>query len=50
MTSPLQIGTEALTQADVVAVARDGRPVTLGPDALTAMAASRAVVDRKSVV
>lgn len=45
MTSPVQIGTQPLTRADVVAVARDGRPVTLGPDALTAMAASRAVVD-----
>ncbi|MFN8200365.1 MAG: aromatic amino acid lyase [Nakamurella multipartita] len=45
MTSPLQIGTQPLTQADVVAVVRHARPVVLGPDALAAMAASRAVVD-----
>ncbi len=45
VTSPLQIGTQPLTQADVVAVAREGRPVAIGPDARSAMAASRAVVD-----
>ncbi|VDR31603.1 Histidine ammonia-lyase [Arthrobacter agilis] len=39
------VGTGALSPADVVAVARDGAPVELHPDALAAMAASRAVIE-----
>jgi histidine ammonia-lyase len=37
------IGTQGLTVADVVAVARDGRPVVLGDDAVAAMERSHAI-------
>ncbi|MHA7180635.1 histidine ammonia-lyase [Arthrobacter sp. MDB2-24] len=39
------VGTGPLSPADVVAVARHGSPVELAPEALAAMAASRAVID-----
>ncbi|WP_104168340.1 histidine ammonia-lyase [Arthrobacter sp. SX1312] len=39
------VGTGPLSPADVVAVARDGARVDLAPEALAAMAGSRAVVD-----
>ncbi|OUM44286.1 histidine ammonia-lyase [Arthrobacter sedimenti] len=39
------VGTGPLSPADVVAVARYGAPVELAPEALAAMAASRAVID-----
>ena len=39
------IGTSGLTARDVVDVARDGANIELSPDALTAMAASRAIVE-----
>lgn len=40
------LGANALTVNDVVAVARDGARVELAPDALAALAASRADIDR----
>jgi histidine ammonia-lyase len=40
------IGPAGLTPADVRAVARDGARVAVGPDAVAAMAASRAIVER----
>jgi len=43
--APLVIGTEPLTPRDVVAVARDGLPVTLSAEALGEIAASRKVVE-----
>lgn len=42
----LNLGDGRLTIADVAAVARDARPVTLSPQAARRMEASRAVVDR----
>jgi histidine ammonia-lyase len=43
--SRITVGTEPLTELDVVAVARQGSGVELSPEALAAIAASRAVVD-----
>jgi histidine ammonia-lyase len=43
--APLVIGTDPLTPREVVAVARDGVPVTLSAEALAALAASRKVVE-----
>ncbi|WP_193509778.1 histidine ammonia-lyase [Cryobacterium sp. BB736] len=42
----VSLGTGPLSPGDVVAVARDDEPVELAPDALTAMAESRAVVEQ----
>ncbi len=44
-TQPVTVGLGAPTIADVVAVARDGAPVALAPDALAEIARTRAVVD-----
>jgi histidine ammonia-lyase len=41
----ITVGTGPLSEAEVVAVARDGAGVELGPEALAAIAESRAVVD-----
>jgi histidine ammonia-lyase len=41
----VSVGVGPLTESDVVAVARHGAGVTLAPDALAAIAASRAVVE-----
>ncbi|QYN38161.1 histidine ammonia-lyase [Pseudonocardia sp. DSM 110487] len=43
--APLTIGTAPLTALEVVAVARDGVPVTLSAEALAEIAASRKVVE-----
>jgi histidine ammonia-lyase len=43
--APLVIGTRPLTQREVVAVARDGVPVTLSAEALAEIVASRKVVE-----
>ncbi|QHC02177.1 histidine ammonia-lyase [Epidermidibacterium keratini] len=43
---PVELGTGPLTDEQVVAVARDGAQVGLAPDALSAIDASRAVVER----
>ena len=43
---PVQLSAQALTIDDVVEVARGGRGVELAPAALTAMGASREIVDR----
>jgi histidine ammonia-lyase len=43
--APLLIGTAPLTPRDVVAVARDGVPVTLSAEALAEIAASRKVIE-----
>jgi histidine ammonia-lyase len=43
---PIQLGDDELSLADIVAVARHGRRVTLGTCARAAMTASRAVIDR----
>jgi histidine ammonia-lyase len=40
------VGVGPMTESDVVAVARDGVGVSLGPDALAAVVASRGIVDR----
>ncbi|HWK93513.1 MAG TPA: histidine ammonia-lyase [Luteimicrobium sp.] len=45
-TRTVLVGVGPLDPADVVAVAREGVPVALAPDAREAVAASRAVVDR----
>ena len=42
----VELGSSGTTTADVVAVARRGAQVRLGPDARRAMAAARAVVER----
>ena len=42
----VQVGTTALSEANVVAVARAGARVELTPDALAALAAGRAAVDK----
>jgi histidine ammonia-lyase len=42
---PVVVGVGPVSPADLVAVARHGRPVRLGDDAVAAMTASRAVVD-----
>jgi histidine ammonia-lyase len=42
---PVRVGTEPLTPAQVIAVARGGAPVELTEDAVAAMAASRARVE-----
>jgi histidine ammonia-lyase len=44
-TQPVTVGLGAPTIEDVVAVARDGAPVALAPDALAEIARTRAVVD-----
>jgi len=44
-TQPVTVGLGAPTISDVVAVARDGAPVALAPDALAEIARTRAVVD-----
>ena len=44
--APVRIGVGPLTEADVVAVARGGAPVALTPDALAALAAGRAAIDK----
>jgi len=44
--APVLLAAQALTIDDVVEVARGGRAVELAPAALTAMAASRQIVDR----
>ena len=43
--APVRIGTGPVTVADVVAVAREGRPVALTDEAVTAIEASRAAVE-----
>lgn len=43
--APVRIGPGPVTVADVVAVARDGRPVTLTDEAVAAIEASRAAVE-----
>ncbi len=43
--APVAVGPAPLTVADVVAVARHGAPVTLTPEALDAVAASRTAVE-----
>jgi histidine ammonia-lyase len=45
MTHPVPLGSTPLTAAQVVAVARDGAPVTISGEALEAMAATRKQVD-----
>ena len=45
VTGPVTVGTGPLSPADVVAVARHGARVTLAPDALAAMEASRGVIE-----
>jgi histidine ammonia-lyase len=45
-TSRIELGSGGMDAAEVLAVARDGAAVSLGPDALDAMAASAAVVER----
>ena len=44
-TTQITVGQGPLGEPEVVAVARHGAGVTLGPDALTAITASRAVID-----
>lgn len=43
--TPVTVSVGPLSVEEVVAVARGGRPVDIAPDALAAMAASRAIVD-----
>src|SRR6476646_2336224 len=43
--SPVAVGTGPVSPSDVLAVARHGAPVELGPDAVAAIARSRAVVE-----
>src|SRR5690349_23432823 len=43
--SPVVVGVGPVSFSDVVAVAREGAPVTLGGDALAALAKARAVVE-----
>lgn len=43
--SPVVVGTGPVSPEEVVAVARDGAPVELGPDAVAAIARARDVVD-----
>ena len=45
MTRTVEISTHGLTRADVLAVAREGAQVSLAPEALAAMATSRAHVE-----
>ena len=45
MPNPVLVGPPPLTLDDVVAVARDGAPVVLTDEALTAVAAARARID-----
>ncbi|RNL77713.1 histidine ammonia-lyase [Nocardioides marmorisolisilvae] len=44
--SPVQVGTGPVSFADVIAVARDGAPVSLTAEALAAIEQARAVVDK----
>ena len=44
--APVQVGVGPLTEHDVVAVARGGARVELTPDALAAIAAGRAAIDK----
>jgi histidine ammonia-lyase len=46
MNDPISLGPDGLTQADVVAVAREGRSLSLSSDARQRIAASAAVVER----
>src|SRR5262245_55408082 len=46
MSNPLLLTGEPLTIADVVAVARERRPVALAPSAAARIAAARALVER----
>jgi histidine ammonia-lyase len=43
--SPVVVGTGPVSPEEVVAVARDGAPVELGPDAVAAIARARSVVE-----